>query len=231
MGVRLLATAAVFAALILAPAQASASEQVVDGSFDSLTTCTVGDCTSPVWSEASTGSGTGPLCQSGTQSCTHFQGAGAVGPLSGTKWAQMGGESATGDSSFAIQQFVNIPTGGATLSFQLSTRNSNASVGTLTVRIDGAALVTLGGSDAGYHPVSVDVSSLPGTRALRFEVSDIQGFVSSDSFNIDNVSLVDSPPAQAAPAAATTPAPTAKKCPKGKKLKKGQCRKKKKRKR
>ncbi len=217
----------VAAALSVAPAQANASEHVLDGSFEALTTCNAGDCTSPVWAESSSGGGTGPLCQSGTQNCGYFQAPAAVGPLTGTKWAQLGGESVIANPTYSISQPVNIPAGGATLSFQLSRKNS-ASTGTFNARIDGASVFTAGGADAGYTQVSADVSSLTGLRILSFEATiDNPLSGSTDSFNIDDVSLVDSPSQQTAPPpVATVPAaaiPIATRCPKGKKLKKGRC--------
>ena len=230
MGRRFLGAAVLLAALI-APAQVSASEHVLDGGFDAVTSCMAGDCTSPVWSESLGGSaGTGPLCQDGIGSCGHFEGAMMVGPRSGTKWAQLGGEtSASGLNTYSIQQVVSMPTGPATLNFQLRTRNSNASTGAFTVRIDGTPIFTVGGSEMLYAPISVDVSAFAGgLRTLRFEVANNDNNGSTDSFNVDDISLIDQPaqPAPATPQATTLP--TIKKCPKGKKLKKGKCRKKKK---
>jgi len=227
-----LGTAAVFAALSIAPAQASAAEHVLDGSFDAVTSCMAADCTSPVWSDAlGGGAGTGPLCEIGIGSCGYFQGPMGAGPLSGTKWAQLGGEtSMSGSNTYSIQQVVSMPTGPATLSFQLRTRSSNASTGAFTVRIDGTPIFTVGGSEIAYTPISVDVSAFAGgLRTLRFEVANANNNGSTDSFNVDDVSLIDQP-AQPTPVTPQVTTPAAKKCPKGKKLKKGKCRKKKRKK-
>ena len=116
-----------------------------------------------------------------------------------------------------------MPAGSATLSFQLRTRNSNASTGAFTAKIDGTPVYTAGGSDSPYAPVSVDVSAFAGgLRTLAFEANNSTNNGSTDSFNLDDVSIQDVP---------QQTAPSAKKCPKGKKLKKGRCVKKRKKKR
>ncbi len=215
---------------LIAPAQAGASEHVLDGGFETVTSCMAGDCTSPVWTESVGGSAfTGPLCQDGTGSCGFFEGPMGAGPHNGTKWAQLGGETAPSpQNTYSIQQVVSMPTGPGTLSFYLRTRDSNASTGAFTVRIDGTPIFTLGGGERLYAPISVDVTAFAGgLRTLRFEVLNTDNGGSTDSFNIDDISLVDQP-VQPAPAAPQPTTAAATKCPKGKKLKKGKCVKKKK---
>jgi hypothetical protein len=217
--------AATVAAAMLVPASASASEHVLDGSFDAVTACNPGDCTSPVWAEGGSGGGTGPLCQVGTGSCGYFQGP-TVTPFSPPNWVQLGGETIMGDASYAVQQVVNVPAGPTTLSFQLQIKDSNVSTGAFTAKIDGTPVYAAGGGTPGhaaYAPVTVDISAFSGgLRTLKFENLNATTSGSSDSFNVDNVSIVDSPPPTTPTQAAAT-TPTAKKCPKGKKLKKGRC--------
>ncbi|MDX6617103.1 MAG: hypothetical protein QOD60_2194 [Solirubrobacterales bacterium] len=213
-------------AALLVPASASASERVLDGSFDVITACTPSDCTSPVWAETvDNGGGTGPLCQAGTGSCGYFQGMGMVFASSPPVWAQFGGESVLADPTYSIQQVVNVPAAPATLRFQLFIKDSNATTGAFTVQINGTPVFAAGGTTPGYGayaPVSIDISPFAGgLRTLRFDVSEANpGGVSTDSFNVDNVSL-DAPDHSPVPAT-----PIKKKCKKSKKLKHGKCRKK-----
>jgi hypothetical protein len=214
-----LGTVAVSVALLV-PASANASEHVLDGGFEAVTACDPSDCTSPVWAEAlAGGASTGPLCQVGTQNCGQFQGP-TLFPFAGTKWAQLGGETTMSPTlTYAIQQVVNIP-GPAILTFQLSSRNSNVSTGAFTVKIDGTPVYAAGGSDSPYATVTVDLSAFAGgLRTLRFENFENGSSGSRDSFNVDDVSIQDRPPATPV----TTPK---KKCKKGKKLRHGKCRKK-----
>jgi hypothetical protein len=220
-------------AMVFSTSQARASERVLDGSFDILTACGAGPgavCTNPVWAQAlGGGASIGPLCKSGTGSCGNFQGPDNVFYLSAPNWVQLGGEtSASGPLTYSIEQVVNIPAAPATLSFQLLTKNSTVSTGAFTVRIDGIPVFAAGGSLSSYAPVSVDLSAFAsGLRTLRFDAIDTQNSSgSSDSFNIDNVSL-DAPDHAAQPSTLLS----SKKCRKGKKLKRGRCVKKRKKRR
>jgi hypothetical protein len=211
-----LGVAGVLVALGIASSPASASERVLDGSFDAVTACAVGDCTSPVWGEGlAGGAGVGPLCEIGTGSCGHFQGPGQLFAHSGTKWAQMGGETtAAPTTTYAVQQVVNIPV-PSTLRFQLMRRDSSASTGALTIQLDGIPVYAIGAAEAAYAPISVDLSAFDdGLQTLRFEVIDTNTGGSTDSFNVDDVSIDDAP-GQATPAV--------KKCGKRKKLRHGHC--------
>lgn len=211
---------------IFAPTSAGASEYVLDGGFDVVTACAGGDCTSPVWAESIAGGNTGPLCEVGTGSCGYFEGP-TITPFSPPKWAQLGGETMAGNASYAVQQVVNIPAGPASLSFLLLIKDSNVSAGAFTAQINGTPVYAAGGATPGhsaYAPVTVDISAFAGgLRTLKFENLNVTSNGSTDSFNVDNVSIIDTPP----PPAATTPA---KKCGKKKRLKKGRCVKKKRRK-
>ena len=196
-----IAAAAGVLSLALFSATASASvEAVADGGFDAAT-CTTGlsgDCTSPVWDEGIAGGGVGPICQLGVGSCGYFEGP-TLGNYSPPNWVQMGGETSMGPTlSYAVEQEVKISDGPATLRFQLLTRNSNVSTGTFAAKIDGTTVFSATGSTPGYAtyaPVSVNVSAFAGgTHTLRFEATDQQGNGSSDSFNIDDVSLLAAGP-------------------------------------
>jgi hypothetical protein len=194
---------------------------VLDGGFDIVTACTASDCTSPVWAEGISGGNVGPLCQIGTGSCGYFQGP-SISPLSPPHWAQLGGETHSGDTAYAIEQVVNIPAGPTNLSFQLLIKDSNVSIGAFTAQIDGTPVFAAGGATPGhasYAPVTVDITPFSGgLRTLRFDVIDTNISGSTDSFNVDDVSINDRPVIPAAP--------VKKKCKKGKKLKHGKCRKK-----
>jgi hypothetical protein len=185
-------------AAVIVPGKALAAERVLDGGFDLVTACSAaggGDCTSPVWSEARGGSaGTGPLCEIGVGSCGFFEGPN-VGPFSGTKWAQFGGETTMSAlNTYSIQQVVSLPGGRTTLSFRLRTRDSNASTGSFTAKIDGTPVYTVGGGESPYTPISVDISNFgAGLRALSFEASNSANNGSTDSFNLDDVSIQDAP--------------------------------------
>jgi hypothetical protein len=185
---------AVGAASVL-PGKALAAERVLDGGFDVVTACSDTDCTSPVWSESRGGSaGTGPLCEIGVGSCGFFEGP-TVGPFSGTKWAQLGGETTASPlNTYSIQQVVSMPAGPTTLRFVLRTRDSNASTGSFTAKIDGTPVYTVGGGESPYTPVSVDISNFSGgLRTLAFEVRNSDNNGSTDSFNLDDVSIQDGP--------------------------------------
>jgi hypothetical protein len=222
-------------ALFIPASPVSAAEHVLDGGLDQVTTCVSGDCSNPVWAEGRQGdSFVGPICQAGVGSCGFFEGPGNAFASSPPSWLQMGGETKDGASSWFAQQVVSLPAAPMTLRFSLMTRDSNVDAGTLVVKIGSAPVFAVAANAPGfasYAPVSVDVSGFGGgLRELRFEVSDTQaGSGSSDSFNIDDVSITDQPPG---PAATTTPAKK-KKCKKKKKnrasaAKKKKCKKKRK---
>jgi Ca2+-binding RTX toxin-like protein len=201
----LIAAGAAIVALGISVGSASASERVQDGGFDAAT-CTpgpTGECTSPAWTQTRSNTFTGPICRVGTANCGFFPGP-DVGPRSPSNWAQFGGESVTGGTqSSVLEQIIQIPAGPATLTFYLKTGDSSISTGTFQAKIDGTQVFSAGGTTPGYanySPVTVDVGGFAGgARTLSFEWVNQHGssMGSSDSFNIDDVSLdaADAPPA------------------------------------
>jgi hypothetical protein len=203
LGKRLMGVAAAAAVVAaFSPATAGAAESVLDGSFDAVTACTTGfsgDCTSQVWDEELAGDArVGPLCQAGVESCGFFEGP-SLGPHTGPTWAQFGGEDSAGPvNTYALEQVVNVPVGPKTLGFQLTARHSSISTGGFTASIDGTPVFAVGAGTPGYSsyaPVSIDISAFAGgLRTLRFQADTTQsGTGSSDSYNLDDVSITDRP--------------------------------------
>jgi hypothetical protein len=187
-----LITGLVAVALCLPAAEAGAVERVRDGSFDAMTSCAGGNCTSPVWSPA------GELvflCGPGGRS-----GCAGYGPaLSGSYYALFGDGYVENDPccgspnlrSFGyLAQRVPIPAAPAVLRYQLR-RSAGAGTVTLAVRLDGQVISTPPTSGVTSYPhtqFEVDVSQFagPGAHDLRFEFTCA---ATCGGLNLDNVSL------------------------------------------
>jgi plastocyanin len=151
---------------------------VVDGSFE-------GGSPSSTWTEKSTNFGT-PLCNDACGS-----GGGTAGPRTGDWWAWFGGTTDAEDG--AVSQTVNIPAGGATLSFYLwlGAHSGGGTGDFLRVLVGGTEVFRADDTnteyDAGYTLVTVPVAAT-GSVILRFEEHNEAG-TGVINFSVDDVSL------------------------------------------
>jgi hypothetical protein len=157
---------------------AGSTQLVVDGSFE-------GGSPSSTWTEKSTNFGT-PLCNSACGS-----GGGTAGPRTGEWWAWFGGTTDAEDG--AVSQTVNIPAGGATLSFYvwLGAHSGGGTGDFLRVLVGGTEVFRATDDDtqydAGYTLVTVPVAAT-GSVILRFEEHNEAG-TGVINFSVDDVSL------------------------------------------
>lgn len=158
------------------------TELIQDGSFELGTP-------NPEWNETSTNFGT-PLCDEATCGL-----GGGTGPNTGLVWAWFGGITAA--ESGSVDQDIVIPTGTATLSFQLEVPLACADpTDFLEARVDGNVVFRVDGNDpecagaVGYSPRSVDISAFAdgGTHNVGF-FSTIAG-TGTTNFFVDDVSVV-----------------------------------------
>ena len=218
------------AMVALGGAPAAASERVQDGGFEAAT-CTRGGCTSPVWSQANTppnnvSVGIGPICTGeypeGPLSLCATSGSGYV---SQPRWARIGAGDVLSTTPVtirtSIEQSVSIPAAPATLRFRLRIMNVHALGSRFAVTIDGRQVFAATADSPPtpplpYELVEVDVSAFAGgARTLRFEgvssgarteVSGPNG-PSTDSYDIDDVSLDAAGPPSPPPAPGPGPGP------------------------
>jgi Ca2+-binding RTX toxin-like protein len=194
------------AAALLCAAPSYAAEQVQDGGFESVP-CNDTFCEdSTNWAQHITPSVSpvhGPICRSDQSGCTF----GGSGPAAGTHWARLGAWTEAGAYTAYydnVTQQVAIPYAPATLSFKLRILQAANHTGTLSVTLDGTEVFTATDATAGYAayaPVTVDVGQLAGAmRTLKFEgTSSSTAGGTSDSFEIDDVSLDAATPPPADP--------------------------------
>ncbi|MFO0549323.1 MAG: hypothetical protein U0271_13100 [Polyangiaceae bacterium] len=144
------------------------------------------------WTESSLNFGS-PVCDVAT--CGTGNG---VGPHSGTYWAWFGGTN-TAFEDAVVQRAVTIPTGTATLNFQLdlpSCESTAIAADTLTVTIDGTAVysTTNGNSGCGvpgWELITINVSQFANgqSHTLKFEgITD--DFNAATNFMLDSVELI-----------------------------------------
>jgi hypothetical protein len=204
--------AVIVATSAVSAGEAGAAEHVVDGSFD-LASCSSMACNSPGWTTTGTDVGPsttpiGPICGPATTNCANN----GSGYNTFTNWARLGaGFISPQDFTYVyseIGQTVSIPAGtAATLSFVLHMPSQTVVSSYLSVTLDGARVFSVDNDSAAaysvYKPVVIDVSAFAGgSRDLLFKGTST--FVSQgQGFDVDNVSLTDSPGTTPAPASST----------------------------
>jgi hypothetical protein len=215
---KVLAIAATAAAALFAAAEAGAVERVADGGFDESRCPPGGDrCYSPAWSQfrfpTENGLAAGPICSDQTLGCNDFS---QSGYSSAPHWARVGAGWSSGAATYAdsfysgIHQNVSIPAAPAKLRFNYRIVNVNPSAdGWLVVEIDNTTVFSFPPGSSGpnfYRSVLVDVSDFSGRdRRLTIRGQTFSTSSSSDSFDIDDVSL-DTPEAPSPPPPSPSPA-------------------------
>jgi hypothetical protein len=168
--------------LLLAAPIVSADPLVRDGGFEAGLVPTF-------WAQSSTNFGT-PVCD--------LSGCGGVGPRTGTFWSWFGGTAAAEATS--MQQVGEIAVGSATLNFHVWWSSSVVAppdpAAVFNVKMDGNTIFSLtpataSAFNAGYTPVSVDISAFAdgNSHTLRFESSNAAA-AGSTNIHLDDVNIV-----------------------------------------
>lgn len=206
-------TCAAAAIALGAAAPTSAAEHVVNGNFDA-DVCDNMSCFGGGWggTTASAGPGinaTGPRCGPLKSHCADD----GSGYSTAVNWGRLGAASgATGISwvQSILFQSVSIPAGGtSTLRFVIHMSPIVLLDRHMTVKLDGTTVFYLDDSSeaayATYKPVVIDVTAFGGaTRSLEFIGKSTVSTGSAPGFDIDDISLQDTP-AASAPVANATP--------------------------
>lgn len=176
---------ALLVAAILLPADSAAAVEVVkDGSFEAVPSTQ----DNPNWDEGWLVFS--PICD--VDDCG--DGGGTSGPKTGKNWVWFGGSF--GPEQQFVSQNVNIPAGGATLTFYLRLGvNSGNGQDVFRVRLDSTTLIEVTEDSTAYDSyklVTIDVTQSTGAHDLIFEFEGFGGPAPSN-FNLDDVSLQAGP--------------------------------------